>query len=146
MKTAVMIISRLFPAGHPRQGKPTGLMDKFLKGTKIYTIRDGISFWEGIARRVNAGEMFISVRMWIGKPRQSPQQEMRRITKVGAQRIEMDYTGGVLTVRIDDREWADHEALAAGDGLSLPDFTGWFFSGKKSRYEGVIVHFTDFRF
>jgi hypothetical protein len=146
MKTAVLTISRHFPDGHPRAGQPTEMMNKHLKGLKKHTIRDNADYWKGIIAKVMAGVMYISVRMWIGRPRQSPQQEMNRITAAGTQDIEMDYLDGVLSVRIDGREYTDHETLAANDGLSLADFIGWFFRRKRSHYEGVIIHFTDFRY
>jgi hypothetical protein len=147
MKTAVLTISRHFPAGHPRAGQPTEMMNKHLKGAKKHTIRDNIAYWEDIVAKVKARVMYISVRMWIGKPRQSPQQEMNRITTAGTQRIEMTYIDEVLSVLIDGKEWTDHETLATNDGLSLADFIGWFFPRRKrTHYEGVIIHFTNFRY
>ena len=122
MKIAVLTIARRFPVGHPR------------------------AYWKGIVAKVAAGRMYLSVRMWIGKPRQSPQQEMGRAFPTCTQDVTMDYTGGVLAVTIDGQEWADHEALATRDGMTLADFIGWFFPGKRTHWEGVLIHFTDFRY
>ncbi len=146
MKTAILTISRHFPDGHPRAGRPTELMNKHLNGKKIHTVRDNIDHWKKIAAKVTDGSMYISVRMWIGRPYKSPQQEMNRITTAGTQEIEMTYVNEVLTVLIDGKEWTDHEALAANDGLSLADYIGWFFPGKRNTYKGVIIHFTNFRY
>lgn len=146
MKKVNLVISRKFPTKHPRAGKSTGLIGKFLDGSKIHTIRDNIDYWWGKVERVNAGEMYISAKMWIGEPYRMPQQEMGRVEKAGLQIIEMNYIGGELFVQIDGRNYKDHETLAANDGLSLEDFIGWFFPGNRIHYKGVIIHFTDFRY
>lgn len=62
MKKVNLVISRKFPAQHPRTGQTTGLIEKLLKGAKIHTIRDNIDYWEEKVARVNAGEMFISAK------------------------------------------------------------------------------------
>lgn len=37
--------------------------------------------------------------------------------------------------------------LAKNDGLSVEDFTEWFFGCNKGNvFDGVIIHFTDFRY
>ena len=146
MKKVNLPVSRQFRAGHPRAGQTTGMINKLLSGSKIHTIRDNIEYWTGKIAKVNAGEMYISVKMWIGRPYHTAQQEMHRIMKAGTQVIEMTYTGGILTVLIDGDIYPDHEALVANDGLSFEDFIGCFFSGKRSHYKGVIIHFTDFRY
>lgn len=146
MKKVNLILSRKFPVKHPKAGKPTGLIEKALKGSKIHTIRDNIEYWQGKAERVNSGEMYVSGKMWLDQPYRSVQQEMFRLEKIGLQTIEMDYVNGILLVEIDGKIYRDHETLAANDGLSLEDFTGWFFSGKQWTYKGTIIHFTDFRY
>ena len=146
MKKVNLVISRKFPVQHPRAGQTTGLVDKLLKEAKIHTIRDNIDYWTGKVARVNAGEMYISAKMWLGRPYASPQQEMRRITKAGLQIIEMSYRSGRLTVQIDGREYTELEILAGNDGLSLEDFIGWFFPDRRTHYKGAIIHFTDFRY
>lgn len=146
MKKAILVISRKFPVKHPRAGQTTGLIDKLLKGAKIHTIRDNIEYWEEKIAKVNAGEMYISAKMWLNQPYKSPQQEMHRITKAGLQTIEMDYRSGRLSVRIDGRKYTELETLAGNDGLSLEDFVGWFFPDGRTHYKGAIIHFTDFRY
>ena len=37
------------------------------------------------------------------------------------------------------------EQLAANDGMTLDDFVSWFFKTSNT-FEGVIIHFTDFRY
>lgn len=146
MKKANLVISRKFPVKHPRAGQTTGLIEKLLKGAKIHTIRDNIEYWAGKVAKVNAGQMYISAKMWLDRPYNSPQQEMRRITKAGLQTIEMDYRNGRLSVQIDGRKYTELETLAGNDGLSLEDFIGWFFPDGRTHYKGAIIHFTDFRY
>lgn len=39
------------------------------------------------------------------------------------------------------------EQIAKNDGLSVADFVEWFFGSSKSNvFEGVVIHFTDFRY
>lgn len=146
IKKVNLPISRKFPARHPREGQSTGLVAELLKGSKKHTIRDNIDYWEGKVARVNAGDMYISAKMWIGRPYHSSIQEMKRITKAGTQRIEMNYIRGELFVRIDGKRFTDLETLAANDGLSLEDFIAWFFPGRRIQHKGVIIHFTDLRY
>lgn len=146
MKKVNLVVSRKFPVQHSRAGQTTGLIEKLLKGAKIHTIRDNIDYWRGKVARVNAREMYISAKMWLGQPYNSPQQEMRRITKAGLQIIEMSYRSGRLTVEIDGRKYTELETLAGNDGLSLEDFIGWFFPDGRTHYLGAIIHFTDFRY
>lgn len=146
MKKVNLVISRKFPIKHPRAGQVTGLINNLLKGSKIHTIRDNIENWEDKIAKVNAGEMYISAKMWLDQPYKSPQQEMRRINRAGLQIIEMDYLNGRLSVQIDGKKYTEPEILAGNDGLSLEDFIGWFFPAGREHYKGVIIHFTDFRY
>lgn len=146
MKKANLVISRKFPVQHPRAGQTTGLIEKLLKGAKIHTIRDNIEYWADKVAKVNAGQMYISAKMWLDRPYNSPQQEMRRITKAGLQTIEMDYRNGRLSVQIDGRKYTEFETLAGNDGLSLEDFIEWFFPDGRTHYKGAIIHFTNFRY
>lgn len=146
MKKANLVISRKFPVQHPRAGQTTGLIEKLLKGAKIHTIRDNIEYWADKVAKVNAGQMYISAKMWLDRPYNSPQQEMRRITKAGLQTIEMDYRNGRLSVQIDGSKYTELETLAGNDGLSHEDFIGWFFPDGRTNYKGAIIHFTDFRY
>lgn len=146
MKKVNLVISRKFPIKHPRAGQVAGLINNLLQGSKIHTIRDNIKYWEDKVAKVNAGGMYISVKMWLDQPYKSPQQEMHRINRAGLQIIEMDYLNGRLSVRIDGKKYTEPVILAGNDGLSLEDFIGWFFPVGREHYKGAIIHFTDFRY
>ena len=49
------------------------------------------------------------------------------------------------TVFIDGKRILNVEQLAANDGMTLDDFVSWFFKTSNT-FEGVIIHFTDFRY
>ena len=49
------------------------------------------------------------------------------------------------TVFIDGKRILNVEQLAANDGMTLDDFVSCFFKTSKT-FEGVIIHFTDFRY
>ena len=47
---------------------------------------------------------------------------------------------------IDNKKVSIHE-VAKNDGLSVEDFVEWFFGNNKENvFEGVVIHFTDFRY
>lgn len=49
------------------------------------------------------------------------------------------------TVFIDGKRILNVEQLAANDGMTLDDFVSCFFKTSNT-FEGVIIHFTDFRY
>lgn len=46
---------------------------------------------------------------------------------------------------IDGKQLLNVEQLAANDGMTLDDFVSWFFKTSDT-FEGVVIHFTDFRY
>ena len=50
-------------------------------------------------------------------------------------------------VWINDIEMDIHE-LANRDGLAVDDFVDWFFgsNNKENHFEGIVIHFTKFRY
>lgn len=47
---------------------------------------------------------------------------------------------------IDNKKVSIHE-VAKNDGLSVEDFVEWFFGNNKENvFEGVVIHFTGFRY
>ncbi len=152
MKKVVLILSRVFPLYHPRRGRPTGFAENF--GTrKVHTIRAGYERWKHNLDKVISGDFTLSVRQWSGHPYNSRQEELARFTgsKVGYQRISMTYdpASGELKAVIDGKRFTDLEQLARNDGLSLSDFTAFFFNddlAEKQLFQGIIIHFTPFRY
>lgn len=161
IKKQVLTASKRFLTGHPRAGEPTYFEDQIKNGQshykdgwssggfkmKIHTIRGNYSYWADIFER----GMLLSVRQWIGQPYKKPGQEV--ITDIepgkwGIQKITMINGHNGLEAYVGDRSSIDIDVLASNDGLSRADFEAWFAPQFKQsdRFEGVIIHFTDFRY
>lgn len=152
MKKIVLILSRVFPLSHPRHGEPT-LFSSDIGIKKLHTIRAGYERWKHNLDKVIGGEFTLSVREWSGHPYNSRQFELARYEgrDIGYQRISMSYdpATGELKAVIDGRPFPDIGRLARNDGLSLPDFKAFFFSDDtpgKQLFQGIIIHFTEFRY
>lgn len=143
MKTSVLIVSRHFPAGHPRAGQNTAFVEAVERGMKVHTIRRSMR-WQKIAEEVNAGQRVISLRYWTGKPYRSPQKEIKRLTSVSTQEVTMfNLTTGMEAFVEDAPVKIAH--LAANDGLSPEDFEAWFqpcFKGS-NKFRGCIIFFNE---
>ena len=160
-KIKVLLLSKVFPKGHPRVGKPTLFKDKIFivenltypsvwspDGCKIHTIRN-TSDWIMVSEKINMGKMVLSVRQWSGIPYKSiHDDEIFQLCKIGIQKITIAnrvseyqcYVDGLLT---------DITTIAQNDGLSKQDFIDWFkpyFKKGDMLWNGVIIHFTDFRY
>ena len=160
MKTHVLILSKIFPATHPRKGEPTGFREKFLaaikqlKGEwwKLHTIRANYELWAKRIAEVQRGEAVLSVRQWSGKPYVSKQELIANLTKddgVGIQKLQLEVADklfGKYHARIDDGcGSASIIELATNDGLSLDDWKDWFRHYDHTK-PLAIIHFTKFRY
>lgn len=166
MTTYVLILSTTFPAGHSQSGKKTFFKEGIINGIngniekneyqhyKIHTIRANYELWHKRIGKVRRGEAIISVRQWTGKPYRSSQVEILKITKdnnPGTQQIFMTYHPVFgYEVSVNTKELfgkQEREKLAENDGLSINEFSDWFFKrGKLDGFSGVIIHFTGFRY
>ena len=168
MITYVLIISRNFPLSHPKAGEKTFLMEAMFNGIanktalaavspyrKIHTIRKNAELWEKRIKKVQEGKAVISFRYWSGKPYRSKQVTFWKLTKednVGIQRIYLehdpDFGFSQSTWKELRHSNLDRALLANNDGLSVEDFSAWFFpkGDKSKRFSGVIIHFTGFRY
>lgn len=176
MKTYYLTISQTFPATHPRKGEPTGFVDKIqealnyvkyfgiegmqpTKRAKIHTIRGNYNRWNKIFEQIYAGEAFLSLRVWSGKPYRSKMIEIARLTKddgIGIQRLKFisdrDGCHNWWHFSIDGRychydtkaDYVPNE-LAQNDGLSYKDWQDWFRNYDLSK-PLAIIHFTNFRY
>jgi hypothetical protein len=159
MKTYVLLISRYFPATHPRKGEPTFFHAKIWKGLcdnsyyfqpmKIHTIRANYDLWKKRIDEVNAGEAVLSLRYWTDNPYNSKQKEFARLGKdsgIGVQKI--CFPKNSDPVVYDDFGYlckVGKTILAKNDGLSFDDFEAWF-KGYDLSKPMAIIHFTDFRY
>lgn len=132
MKTYVIMLSRVFPATHPRGGEPTWFKEKLIRKEKVHTIRGNWLMWWYHIRQVQDGKAELSIRQWEGKPYRSKQVEVARLWAadgVGVQvlKFDKDRDGMVSYKRFDiDGKYPDIETLAKNDGLSLEDWKSWF--------------------
>jgi len=163
MKTYVLLISRYFPATHPRKGEFTDFCDKILVGCifgqsrstkgslrKIHTIRANYDLWKRRIDEVNAGKAVLSLRYWTGKPYKSKQQEVITFSRgsgIGVQNLEwtLDHSCNDRPMIFPSCELISIEDLAKNDGLSFDDFKAWF-KGYDLSKPMAIIHFTDFRY
>lgn len=166
MKTYVLILSSTFPADHPRAGKETFFKEGIRNGIsgdvekyeyqhyKIHTIRSNYELWHKRIGEIKRGDAVISVRQWSAKPYRSRQVEICKITKdnnPGTQQVFMTYNqifGYEASVNSQELfGQLEREKLAENDGLSVDEFSNWFFKrGKVDEFSGVIIHFTGFRY
>lgn len=163
MKTFVITFSREFPSYHKRCGEPTNFVEKIISGEKIHTIRSSYMVWEDRFKKIYRGEACLSLRYWSDKPYRSKQVEFLRLTKddgICLQPIiisdNRDYfvakpfnIGEIITnahlinISKTDEDLLILSQIAQNDGLSVDDFKYWF---KDRQFEGVIIHFTNFRY
>lgn len=148
-KKVILTLCKVFPATHSRAEEVTGFEDKLANGSKIHTIRyNAKDVWDGRIEGIASGRKYLSVREWTGRPYNSTQREFARFERVGLQHITMTYNmdDAVPQVWIDNKK-IPIEVVAANDGLSVSDFVEWFFGSSKSNvFEGVVIHFTNFRY
>ncbi len=148
-RKAILSLCKTFPTGHRRAGEPTGFEENLTQGVKIHTVRgnDG-NTWGKRCQDVMDGKKYLTVREWTGRPYNSEQRELARFDKIGLQRITMtnDSSDAVPQCWVDGHK-VDVKLVAANDGLSVEDFVDWFFGrNTENIFEGVVIHFTDFRY
>lgn len=158
MKTYNIMLSKVFPATHPRKGEPTYFSQKVqaskyptsfpqITQPKLHTIRANYPLWAKRIAEVVAGEAEICLRQWTGKPYRSKTQEIMRLTAedgVGIQCLTF-YDGHVIYPVIDDRYQPSIKEISANDGLSKDDWVEWFRHDDLSQPMAVI-QFTSFRY
>jgi hypothetical protein len=127
-----------------------------LDGIKTHSIRKNYPFWEKRIKKIQAGEGYLSLRCWTGKPRRSKQREFLRLKNVGIQAIRIYHHETIygdkmppnFCVRGKD---IDKDILAKNDGFydvdgdpNTDDFIDWFYDYP----DGVmaLIHFTEFRY
>ena len=146
-KKVIITLCKVFPVTHSKAGIPTGFEQKLKAGEKIHTIRfNAKGVWDKRYQGIANGNKYLSVREWTGRPYNSEQREFARYDNIGLQKIEMSYGSddSVPQCWIGGKK-VPVEEVAAHDGLSLEDFTEWFFHDTNT-FEGVVIQFTDFRY
>ncbi|MDE6410034.1 MAG: hypothetical protein K2K81_07315 [Muribaculaceae bacterium] len=142
MKTYVIILSKVFPKGHIRQGEPTRFREKLMAGEKIHTIRTNYPLWKQRMEEVERGEACLSIRQWQDKPYRSKQIEIGKLTKengIGIECLSLPPIGQ-LCFTLDS-----FPELDVHDGLSRIDWLSWFENTPRNQ-PLPIIHFTPFRY
>lgn len=149
-KKVILTLSRVFPKTHSKAGINTLFAVNLFAGRKLHTIRsDEKKLWEQKVADINNGKKILCLREWTGRPYNSEQADIKQFVQVGLQHITMTYgTADTMPQAWVDGKEVPIEKLAANDGLTVEDFVGWFFGSvhKSNVFEGVIIHFTDFRY
>ena len=173
MITYTLMLSKRFPAKHPRKGELTEFATKVKNATtcfrcaticssicnpdcqcynkaKFHTIRANYDLWQKRFEKINAGKACLSIRQWEGAPYKSKQIEIARLTRedgVGLQSLhfykENEIPIGEVNVKFDSE--SSVKVLAHNDGLELNDWYCWFDSYDFSK-PLAIIHFTKFRY
>ena len=123
-KKVILTLCKVFPVTHQRAKQPTGFEEKLNRREKIHTIRgNNKGVWDNRYADIASGGKYLSIREWEGTDDAVPQ------------------------AWVDDRQ-VPVEELAKNDGLSVEDFVNWFFGSvhQGNVFEGVVIHFTDFRY
>lgn len=152
-KKVILTLSRVFPKSHSKDGINTLFAVKLLSGRKLHTIRkNDKGLWDKKVADINAGKKMLCVREWTGRPYNSEQADIKSFVQVGLQKITMTYGthDEVPQVWIDGKK-VPLETVAQNDGLDVPDFIEWFFGtnlykNDNNVFEGIVLHFTDFRY
>ena len=162
MKTYILILSRTFPAKHPRKGEQTNFYNQLLNaicsannmiigfqkvGMKLHTIRGNYELWSKRFEQIEAGKACLSLRYWMGKPDHSKQTEICKLTKddgIGLQRLEF-YNGCLQQPILSSGRTINAELVAKNDGLPFESWKDWFRNSDTSK-PLAIIHFTKFRY
>lgn len=152
----VITFSRYFPKKHPREGQPTGFIEKifhsiykdkpsmffdakigniwldpYVLGVKNHTIRHG--------NRWKVGDKF-SARYWKGMPYRSAQSEFAQIEIKKIFNFQILKEGYFLNGK--QIGYDKLKEIAKNDGLSVDDFELWFAihpSVKNNNFAGQIL-------
>lgn len=146
-KMVMLTLAKTFPVKHSQVGKPTKFEANILRGKKIHTVRGNRSeLWDKRAQEIASGRKYLSVREWTGRPYNSEQRVLAEYHKIGLQHITIANSSSDAEPQcwVDDKKVPIYE-IAQNDGLAVDDFVEWFLTGTNV-FQGVIIHFTDFRY
>lgn len=148
-KKVILTLCRVFPVAHSKSGKPTGFEGKLKSGNKIHTIRyNAKGVWDERFKDISSGKKYLSVREWSGRPYNSDQREFAIYDNIGLQHVTMTYNSEDSFPQVwVDKKLVPIQEVAKHDGLTVEEFVEWFFgNSKENTFEGVVIHFTPFRY
>nr|UWI27566.1 MAG: hypothetical protein [Bacteriophage sp.] len=151
MKT-VVLLSKVFFEGHPKEGQPTDFAQSVKDGCKRHTVRSNYVYWEKKIAALKKQGGTLCIRQWSGKPYRSQQETILEVpaSVVGIQKVAIVQTGvSQLSVQVDGCEVPISE-IARNDGLNSVEFTEFLrpilknSEGNETTF--AVIHFTDFRY
>jgi len=148
LKCYVITVARRFPGTHPRKGEPTHFVESILNRSKIHTIKLNVELWKKRIAEVNAGNAYLSLRYWKGRPYHSDQVEFFRVWKSAVEEIEI-LAFPDISFRLGNKPcFEELKKIYANDGLSKKDFKDWFFKTNREfeSIDAAIIHFSDFKY
>jgi len=170
-----IMVSTVFPAGHPRKGQRTYFKDKielalgkFKAGNiiehakpgiihvepKLHTIRNNYPLWVKRMEKVHAGKALIDLCYWkLPGGRFTPSNEaipfatLDKDSGCGVQRFDniTDTDALIHSVIGLNIRYRFKDCVALNDGLSFDDFKAWF-KGYDLSKSMAIIQFTTFRY
>lgn len=169
-----IMVSTVFPAGHPRKGQRTYFKDKIELALgkfvacdiiehdkpgiihlepKLHTIRNNYPLWVERMKKVHAGKAVIDLCYWkLPGGRFTPDNEaipfatLDKDSGCGVQEIHLAKFFTSLIPIIDGSPTKTGSiVIAKNDGLSLEDFKAWF-KGYDLSKSMAIIQFTTFRY
>ena len=150
MKTYVLMISRTFPASHPKKGQRTNFISAMWHADKLHTIRANYPLWEKRIKEVQEGKAILSIRYWEDIPYRSKQVECMQFVQHSDLWIQkLVFSDNDFHQAVIDADSMlirpSLYSLAKNDFLSISDFKLWFKKYDKTK-PMAIIHFTQFRY
>jgi len=169
IKTYVIMVSRTYPAYHPRKRQPTYFIEKIqlalnmlvqMPGDllidldpKIHTFRGNYPLWEKRIKEVLAGNAVIVLKYHsLGRyVKGNKQIEFARLDKdsgVGIEEVKFEWNS--ITYPVLTKDYLTNitiTQIAENDGLQVHDFMNWFVKGDYDLKETfACIQFTSFRY
>ena len=139
IKTAEILISKVFLNYHSKAGEPTNFEQKIKSGEKKHTIRSNFKEWE---KRLSGVDV-LRVKQWSSVPYRSAKVKLFELRpEDGVELAKLTHENGRFF--INDETEVTIDQLAKNDGLSVEDFTDWFkvFSTEPM----ALIYFSKFRY
>lgn len=175
-KTYVLMVSKVFPVGHPKAGRLTEFATKILKSgvghqvsvdkdgntwnikplpimlpdvlPKIHTIRLNYQLWKKRIDKINAGDAILSLRQWTGSPynRKRDGSKQQEFLRLEKVGIQSVCFDRFVGIFIDDIDSDITLEYLATNDGLHPDDFKQWFRKMKYDEHYAILHFTDFRY
>lgn len=164
------MLSKTYPKGHALAGKNTFFKEQvinelkgydghtveqwnneplFINGRKLHTIRGNYDMWERRFKEIDAWKACLSIREWSGKPYDSKQFEIARLTKddgIGLQKLDF-FLCDISFPQVDGGHAKPHISdIAKNDGFKDSRYWVDWFRKADLTEPMAIIHFTKFRY